>query len=245
MIYVSIVSSVFAIILIAKSLVVVKQSEVMIVERLGKYNKILHSGINFIIPFIDAFREMNWRRYIKRDGYSVPVISLIKRIDLRESVLDFPKQSVITKDNVGVEINAILYFQIMDAYKSMYEIEHLTDAIEKLTQTTLRNIIGELELDETLSSRDTINKRLGLVLDEATNKWGVKVNRVELQDVNPPEDIKNAMEKQMRAERDRRAQILEAEGKKKSEILKAEGTKQSQILEAEGIKESEVLKQMV
>ncbi|MGB1941186.1 MAG: SPFH domain-containing protein, partial [Flavobacteriaceae bacterium] len=155
---------------------------------------------------------------------------------------DFPKQNVITKDNVNVQINALLYFQIMDPVKAIYEIENLPDAIEKLTQTTLRNIIGELELDESLSSRDTINSKLRIILDDATNKWGVKVNRVELQDINPPEDIKEAMEKQMRAERDRRAAVLEAEGQKKSKILEAEGFRESEIKKAEGEKQSEILK---
>jgi regulator of protease activity HflC (stomatin/prohibitin superfamily) len=164
------------------------------------------------------------------------------RIDLRETVYDFPKQNVITKDNVNVQINALLYFQIMDPVRAMYEIENLPDAIEKLTQTTLRNVIGELELDESLSSRDTINTKLRTILDDATNKWGVKVNRVELQDINPPEDIKAAMEKQMRAERDRRAAVLEAEGQKRSKILEAEGFKESAIKKAEGEKQSEILK---
>jgi regulator of protease activity HflC (stomatin/prohibitin superfamily) len=164
------------------------------------------------------------------------------RIDLRETVYDFPRQNVITKDNVGTEINALLYFQIMDPNKALYEIENLPDAIEKLTQTTLRNVIGEMDLDETLSSRDTINSKLRIILDDATNKWGVKVNRVELQDINPPRDIRDAMEKQMRAERDRRAKILEAEGSKKSMILEAEGFKESQINKAEGEKQAEILK---
>lgn len=164
------------------------------------------------------------------------------KIDLRETVYDFPRQNVITKDNVSVQINAILYFQIMDPVKAIYEIENLPDAIEKLTQTTLRNVIGELELDESLSSRDTINTKLRTILDEATNKWGVKINRVELQDINPPEDIKEAMEKQMRAERDRRAAVLEAEGQKRAKILEAEGFRESEIKKAEGEKQSEILK---
>uniref|UniRef100_A0A2B4R8S9 Tail-specific protease n=1 Tax=Stylophora pistillata TaxID=50429 RepID=A0A2B4R8S9_STYPI len=164
------------------------------------------------------------------------------RIDLRETVYDFPSQNVITKDNVNVQINALLYFQVMDPVKAVYEIENLPDAIEKLTQTTLRNVVGELELDESLSSRDIINSKLKSILDDATNKWGVKVNRVELQDINPPEDIKEAMEKQMRAERDRRAAVLEAEGEKKSKILEAEGFRESEIKKAEGQKQSEILK---
>jgi len=164
-----------------------------------------------------------------------------ERIDLRETVFDFPKQSVITKDNVVTEINALIYFQIVDPVKSVYEINNLPNAIEKLTQTTLRNVIGELELDDCLASRDTINNKLRIILDDATNKWGVKVNRVELQDINPPQDIKEAMEKQMRAERNRRAQIIEAEGTKKATVLHAEGQKEAAINEAEGHKQAKIL----
>lgn len=220
---------------------IVRQSEVIIVERLGKYHKTLNSGINIIWPIIDRPRNIMWR-YVQEGYDGVKYINFKEksRIDLRETVYDFPKQNVITKDNVNVQINALLYFQIMDPTKSMYEIENLPDAIEKLTQTTLRNVIGELELDESLSSRDTINTKLRTILDDATNKWGVKVNRVELQDINPPEDIKAAMEKQMRAERDRRASVLEAEGEKRAKVLEAEGSKLSQILEAEGLKESKL-----
>jgi regulator of protease activity HflC (stomatin/prohibitin superfamily) len=166
----------------------------------------------------------------------------VDRIDLRETVYDFPRQNVITQDNVQIEINALLYFQITDPVKSVYEISNLPDAIEKLTQTTLRNIIGEMTLDETLTGRDRINTKLRVILDEATNKWGVKVNRVELQDITPPHDVRIAMEKQMRAERDRRATILEAEGQKKSAILQAEGKREAQIAEAEGAKQAEILK---
>jgi len=159
-----------------------------------------------------------------------------QRIDLRESVYDFPRQNVITKDNVSISINALIYFQIVNPKSAVYEIQNLPEAIEKLTQTTLRNIIGELDLDETLVSRDTINAKLRTILDEASNKWGVKVNRVELQDIIPPVDIQTAMEKQMKAERDRRAAILEAEGLKTAAILKAEGQRQAEINQAEGDK---------
>jgi regulator of protease activity HflC (stomatin/prohibitin superfamily) len=163
-------------------------------------------------------------------------------IDLREQVYDFPSQQVITRDNVTTEINALLYFQIVDPKKSVYEIENLPNAIEKLTQTSLRNVIGELELDETLTSRDTINSKLQSILDDATNKWGVKVNRVELQDITPPESVRVAMEKQMQAERNRRAEILKAEGEKKSLILRSEGEKESQINKAEAVKQAEILR---
>ena len=163
-------------------------------------------------------------------------------IDLREQVYDFPSQQVITKDNVTTEINALLYFQIVDAKKAVYEIDNLPNALEKLTQTSLRNVIGELELDQTLTSRDTINSRLQVILDDVTNKWGVKVNRVELQDITPPRSVREAMEKQMQAERNRRAEILNAEGQKTSVILLSEGDKQSQINQATAVKEAEILR---
>jgi regulator of protease activity HflC (stomatin/prohibitin superfamily) len=214
----------------------------MVIERLGKYHKTLEAGINVIIPVIDKPRAVQWR-YVTEDrqGNSYLISKLRERVDLRETVFDFPKQSVITKDNVVTEINALIYFQIVDPIKSIYEINNLPNAIEKLTQTTLRNVIGELELDACLTSRDTINNKLRMILDDATNKWGVKVNRVELQDINPPQDIKEAMEKQMRAERNRRAQIIEAEGTKKAAILEAEGQKGADINEAEGQKRAKIL----
>ena len=167
---------------------------------------------------------------------------LTNTIDLREQVYDFDRQNVITKDNIQMEINALLYFQIVDPFKSVYEINNLPNAIEKLTQTTLRNIIGELELDETLTSRDTINTKLREVLDDATDKWGVKVNRVELQDITPPASVLQAMEKQMQAERNKRAAILTSEGEKQSLILKSEGEKQSAILQAEGLAQARIRK---
>ena len=225
-----------------KGLKIVQQSEVLIIERLGKYNKTLESGINIIWPIIDVPRQIHWRSEVEVDGNTYSRYQLINRIDLRERVYDFPKQNVITKDNVNVQINALLYFQIMDPVRSVYEIENLPDAIEKLTQTTLRNIIGELELDQTLTSRDTINSKLQAILDDATNKWGVKVNRVELQDINPPHDIQEAMNKQMYAERERRAQVLEAEGSKTSSILEAEGVRESQVNRAQGERQAKILK---
>ena len=233
----------FVIIFAATGIRIIQQSQTMIIERLGKYHRTLSSGINIIIPIIDKPRQIIFR-YVREDydGRKVVTFKAKDRIDLRETVYDFPRQNVITKDNVGTEINALLYFQIMDPVKAMYEIENLPNAIEKLTQTTLRNVIGELDLDDTLTSRDTINSKLRIILDEATNKWGVKVNRVELQDINPPADIREAMEKQMRAERDRRAKILEAEGMKKAQILEAEGYKESQINQAEGEKRAAILK---
>jgi len=214
----------------------------MVIERLGKYNRTLNSGINIIWPIVDSTREIEWK-YIKEtpSGETIVRKEKVRRIDLREAVYDFPRQNVITKDNVIIEINALLYFQITDPVSAVYEIANLPDAIEKLTQTTLRNVVGDLDLDETLSSRDTINNKLRAILDEATDKWGVKVNRVELQDINPPEDIRAAMEKQMRAERDKRAAILEADGKKKAAILESEGIRESEVNKAEGDKKAKIL----
>jgi regulator of protease activity HflC (stomatin/prohibitin superfamily) len=233
----------FVLIFAASGFKIVQQAEVMVIERLGRYSRTLGSGINIIWPVIDKPREITWRYVVEgMDEQKYIRFRSKSRIDIRETVYDFPKQNVITKDNVNVQINALLYFQIMDPVKAIYEIENLPDAIEKLTQTTLRNVIGELELDESLSSRDTINSKLRSILDDATNKWGVKVNRVELQDINPPEDIKQAMEKQMRAERDRRAAVLEAEGKKTAKVLEAEGFRESEIKKAEGEKQSEILR---
>ena len=233
----------FVIFIVVKGVRIVQQSEAMVIERLGKYNATLAAGINIIIPIIDRPREIIFRfsRELP-DGNRYVQFQKKEKIDLRETVYDFPRQNVITKDNVMTEINALLYFQIMDPVKAMYEIENLPLAIEKLTQTTLRNVIGELDLDETLSSRDTINTKLRAILDEASNKWGVKVNRVELQDINPPRDIREAMEKQMRAERDKRAQIIDAEGSKRAAILNAEGVRDAAVSEAEGEKNAQILR---
>ncbi|MBN2208283.1 MAG: SPFH/Band 7/PHB domain protein [Candidatus Coatesbacteria bacterium] len=232
----------FVIIFAAKGIVIVQQAETLVVERLGRFDRMLKSGINIIWPIVDKPREIEWR-YTREDhrGERIVLRRQVKRIDLRETVYDFPRQNVITKDNVVTEINAMLYFQVTDPVKAVYEIANLPEAIEKLTQTTLRNVIGELDLDQTLTSRDTINTKLREILDEATDKWGVKVNRVELQDINPPKDIRDAMEKQMRAERDRRAVILTAEGEKQSRILEAEGYKEAKINKAEGEKRSAIL----
>ena len=218
---------------IKKTLVIIPQSETRIIERLGKYHATLSPGINFIIPFIDQPKSMiamHRGRYVATTD-----------IDLREQVYDFDKQNVITKDNVQTQINALLYFQIVDPFKAVYEINNLPNAIEKLTQTTLRNIIGELELDQTLTSRDTINTKLRAVLDDATNKWGIKVNRVELQDITPPESVLQAMEKQMQAERNKRATILTSEGEKQAVILKSEADKTAVINRAEANKQQKIL----
>ena len=234
MTYVLIAIMVLVLIFAKMALVIIPQSETKIIERLGRYYATLRPGINIIIPIVDRAKEI----VVMRAGRYVYSNS----IDLREQVYDFPKQNVITKDNVQTEINALLYFQIVDPFKAVYEINNLPNAIEKLTQTTLRNIIGELELDETLTSRDTINTKLRSVLDDATNKWGIKVNRVELQDITPPESVLTAMEKQMQAERNKRATILTSEGKKASDILQSEGEKMATINRAEALKQQAILK---
>lgn len=231
------------IVMISAGVKVVPQSETRVIERLGRFHSVLPPGINFIIPFVDRPKVI-YQRMVERlgNGHNYVKMTSTYKIDLREQVYDFPSQQVITRDNVTTEINALLYFQIVDPKKAVYEIDNLPNAIEKLTQTSLRNVIGELELDETLTSRDTINSRLQGILDDASNKWGVKVNRVELQDITPPESVRVAMEKQMQAERNRRAEILNAEGEKQSLILRSEGTKASRINEAEAVKQAEILK---
>ena len=231
--YVLIALVLLALIIVKKSLVIISQSETKIIERLGKYHATLRPGINVIIPFVDKAKSVV--------AYRAGRYFYTTDIDLREQVYDFDKQNVITKDNVQTQINALLYFQIVDPFKAVYEINNLPNAIEKLTQTTLRNIIGELELDETLTSRDTINTKLRAVLDDATNKWGIKVNRVELQDITPPESVLQAMEKQMQAERNKRATILTSEGQKAAAILQSEGQKTARINQAEADRQTKIL----
>lgn len=201
------------------SIRIIKQSTVGIVLRLGKFNRRAETGVNFIIPFIEHIHKL---------------------VDMREMVIDFPPQPVITKDNVTMQIDTVVYYKITDPVNYVFEIANPISAIENLTATTLRNIIGELDLDETLTSRDLINSKLRVILDEATDKWGIKVNRVELKNILPPQDIQEAMEKQMRAERQKREAILTADGQKNSAILLAEGNKQSTILKAEAEKESTI-----
>ena len=231
----------FAIFFLLKAVYMVKQAEAIIIERFGKYHRTLRPGLNVIVPFLDAPRRVVWTYVQEVDGRRYyRYTRVLTRLDLRESVYDFPKQNVITKDNVTMEINALLYSQITDPKAAVYEVNDLSQAIEKLTQTTLRNVVGSMDLDESLVSRDMINEKLRLILDEATDKWGVKVNRVELQEVNPPLEIRQAMEKQMRAERERRAVILEAEGSKQSAILEAEGVKESKVLRAQGEAEANI-----
>lgn len=234
--------AVVVIVFVASGIKIIPQSQTAIIERLGRYDRTLQSGLNIIIPFIERPRAIYSRATVSAGGRRYAVIRTTTMIDLREQVYDFPKQSVITKDNVVTQINALLYFQIMDPMKAVYEIENLPDAIEKLTQTTLRNVVGGMELDQSLTSRDIINSKLRTVLDEATNKWGVKVTRVELQDITPPDSVRDAMEQQMQAERKRRAQILLAEGEKQSAILQSEGEKASLINKAEAAKQAQILK---
>ena len=215
-----------AVIYVLSGFKIIQQSETRVIERLGKYNRTLSSGINIIWPILDKARKVSVRYVVRYRGENVVVMKESDVIDLREQVYDFPEQNVITKDNVTTRINALLYFQIVDPIKSVYEIDNLPNAIE---------------LDETLTSRDTINSKLRAVLDDATNKWGVKVNRVELQDITPPDSVRKAMEQQMQAERERRAQILKSEGEKQSRILKSEGEKQSQVNAAEAEKQAQIL----
>lgn len=234
---------IFALSLLRNIIYVVHQAEVIIIERLGKFDRMLTPGLHILIPFFDSARTVVWTfvQQNERRQYT-RYIKTFNRIDLREAVYDFPKQNVITRDNVTMEINALLYYQITDPKAAVYEVANLPEAIEKLTQTTLRNVIGSMDLDETLISRDAINTRLRIILDEATDKWGVKVNRVELQEVNPPEDIRQAMEKQMRAERERRETILRSEGSKRAAILEAEGQQQAQVLCAQGEADARVIR---
>ena len=212
-----IVLGVVALGLLGASIRIVRQSTARVVERLGKYNKTLTTGVHLILPFFD------------RCG---------PEISLKEKVADFPPQPIITKDNVTMQIDTVVYFQITDPKLYSYGVERPIAAIENLTATTLRNIVGELELDETLTSRDTVNSKMRAILDEATDPWGIKINRVELKNIDPPQAIREAMEKQMRAERERREAILLAEGEKRSKILIAEGEKQAAILQAEAQKAS-------
>ncbi len=230
------------IVFIINAIYLVRQAEAIIIERFGRFDRILTPGLHFIMPFMDTPRHVAWTEIqVIDDKRYLKTMRSMNRIDLREAVYDFPKQKVITKDNVMLEINALLYAQITDPKAAVYEIANLPEAIEKLAQTTLRNVIGSMDLDETLISRDRINEKLRIILDEASDKWGVKVNRVELQEVNPPEDIRRAMEQQMRAERNRRATILDAEGEKSAAILRAQGERESEILRSQGVAEGKII----
>ncbi|WP_121251378.1 SPFH domain-containing protein [Nocardioides ferulae] len=211
----------FVVVVLAKTVRIVPQARAGIVERFGKYKQTLPAGLNFVVPFVDKVRYL---------------------IDLREQVVSFPPQPVITEDNLVVSIDTVIYFQVTDPVAATYEIANYIQAVEQLTMTTLRNIVGGMDLEQTLTSREEINSGLRGVLDEATGKWGIRVNRVEIKGIDPPPSIKDAMEKQMRADRDKRALILTAEGQRQSAILTAEGNKQSAILNAEGDRESQILR---
>jgi len=211
----------FLVVLLAKTIRIVPQARAGVVERFGKYKETLPAGLNTVVPFVDKVRY---------------------QIDLREQVVSFPPQPVITEDNLVVAIDTVIYFQVTDPVAATYEIANYIQAVEQLTMTTLRNIVGGMTLEETLTSRDSINSGLRGVLDEATGKWGIRVNRVEIKGIDPPPSIKDSMEKQMRADRDKRAQILTAEGGRQSAILSAEGQKQSAILTAQGERESQILR---
>lgn len=211
----------FVFVTIVRSIRIIPQASAGVVERLGKYHKTLNPGLNVLVPFIDRVRPL---------------------IDMREQVVSFPPQPVITEDNLVVSIDTVVYFQVTDARAATYEIANYLGAVEQLTTTTLRNVVGGLNLEEALTSRDNINGQLRVVLDEATGKWGIRVGRVELKAIDPPLSIQDSMEKQMRAERDRRALILTAEGTKQSAILTAEGQRQAEILKAEGDKQAAVLR---
>lgn len=203
----------FIVITLARAVQIVPQPRALVIERLGKFHSVMYGGLHFIVPFIDR---------------------IASRVDLREQVTSFPPQPVITADNVVVSIDSVIYYQVTDPMHATYEIANFIQAIEQLTVTTLRNVIGSLDLEQTLTSRDSINTQLRGVLDEATGRWGIRVNRVELKAIDPPPSIQQAMEQQLRAERDKRAAILNAEGVRQSQILQAEGEKQSAILRAEG-----------
>ena len=217
------------IVMAKKGVQIVQQATVKVIERLGKFHTLAHSGINFIWPVVDKVRPFLLM------GGRYPYV------DLREQVIDFPPQPVITRDNVTMQVDTVLYFQITDPFKATYEIMDLGAAIHQLTVTSLRNVMGELALDDTLTSRETVNVKLRNILDDATDKWGVKVNRVELKNIEPPREIRDAMAMQMKAERERRAVVTEAEGTKRSAILSAEGQREAAIARAEGEKRSTIL----
>ncbi len=214
-----------------KTIKIVPQSSVLLIERLGRFHKVAQSGLNIVMPFFEAPRAVYWTN--TRPG--------ITSIDLREQYIDLPPQPVITRDNVTINVDSVVYWQITDPVKSVYEVNDLVGGIVQLTITGMRAVMGEMDLDHTLSSRDQINNKLRIILDEATDKWGVKVTRVDVKNINPPEDVRITMEKQMTAERNRRALVLQAEGDKQAAIARADGEKQAAIMRAQGAKESAIL----
>ena len=226
-----------------KSVKIIGQAEVMVIERLGSFHRVGRSGLNILIPLIERPKSLDVR-YLESDVGGVKRITSgsTTRIDLREQVLNFPSQPVITKDNVTIDIDAVVYYRVADPQKATYSVQNLPYALETLTKTTLRNIVGEMELDATLTSRDVINKRMREVIEDASMGWGVDVTRVELQSIEPPRDIQQSMELQMRAERERRAAVTNAEATKRAAILEAEGVRESQVLRAEGERDASVLR---
>ena len=232
----------FGLLVITKSIKIIGQAEVMVIERLGRFNRVARSGLNLLIPFVERPKTLDVRYLESGLSGSKLTVSSTSRIDLREQVLNFPSQPVITKDNVTIDIDAVLYYRVADPQKATYSVQNLPYALETLTRTTLRNIVGEMELDSTLASRDVINRRMREVIEEASIGWGVDVTRVELQAIEPPRDIQQSMELQMRAERERRAAVTNAEAGKRAAILEAESVRESQIRRAEGEKEASVLR---
>lgn len=232
-----------AAVLLVKSVRIIGQAEVMVVERLGRFHRVARSGLNILIPFIERPKTLDVR-YLESDvgGLRKITHSATTRIDLREQVLNFPSQPVITKDNVTIDIDAVVYYRVADPQKATYAVQNLPYALETLTRTTLRNIVGEMELDSTLASRDEINRRMREVIEEASIGWGVDVTRVELQAIEPPKDIQTSMELQMRAERERRAAVTNAEATKRAAILEAEGVRESQVLRAQGEADAAILR---
>ena len=225
------VMALFLLIIAAKMIRIVPQATVMLVERLGKFDKVASSGLNILVPFFDKPRAVYWTN--TRPG--------LTSIDLREQYIDLPPQPVITRDNVTIHVDSVVYWQVTDPIKAVYEVNDLVGGIVQLTITGMRAVMGEMDLDHTLSSRDQINSKLRIILDEATDKWGVKVTRVDVKNINPPEDVRITMEKQMTAERNRRALVLQAEGDRQAAITRAEGEKQAAVTRAEGDKQSAIL----
>ena len=223
--------AIFMLIVAVKMIRIVPQATVMLVERLGRFDKVASSGLNILVPFLDKPRAVYWTN--TRQG--------LTSIDLREQYIDLPPQPVITRDNVTIHVDSVVYWQITDPIKAVYEVNDLVGGIVQLTITGMRAVMGEMDLDHTLSSRDQINSKLRIILDEATDKWGVKVTRVDVKNINPPEDVRITMEKQMTAERNRRALVLQAEGDRQAAITRAEGEKQAAVTRAEGDKQSAIL----
>ncbi|MGH7719047.1 MAG: SPFH domain-containing protein [Gemmatimonadaceae bacterium] len=232
-----------ALITLFKAIKIIGQAEVMVIERLGRFNRVARSGLNVLIPFVERPKTLDVR-YFEADVSGVKRVTSgsTSRIDLREQVLNFPSQPVITKDNVTIDIDAVLYYRVADPQKATYAVQNLPYALETLTRTTLRNIVGEMELDSTLASREVINKRMREVIEDASIGWGVDVTRVELQAIEPPHDIQQSMELVMKAERERRAAVTQAEAFKRAQILEAEGVRESQVRRAEGEKDAAILR---